>query len=816
MLNRTTFAGACVRAVAVGAVSAISILAFGRSDAATAAADAAEGEAGGLQEIVVTARKREESVMRAPVVINVVTTQQIQDLNIVNLHDLAETVAPDLQVSYGFSSVGDVVYLRGIGSGDSVAYADQSVGLDIDGIGMSQGIFYKSGSFDLAQIEVLKGPQNLFFGKSTTAGIVAIHTADPTPEWDSMVSYGDEFYANEHQVNTYVSGPITDKLGIRVAGYYDSDDGWLYNPNPAASDHRLPSSETFGGRLTLKWDDPSTGFRAKFKLGAINDYSHGNSATLNQGSGCPLGVRQTLIVAPYDNCKLDKYTQGYGDSEPYNPNVNWYNTLGNPTPFLTGSASPLIEDGRPYSRTQAVNSMLQLDYDITSGLTLTSVTGYSWANTLTTGHSAFGLNTAFDVAGQFSETEYSEELRLASNWKDSWVNFMLGGLSAPSNNTNTEYANIPAETVWGTEYSIQKARDWSAFGQVTLTPISNWEFAPGVRFTHVYKYFTNLQVFNNFGIPGNVGVNQVGLVPIGNRTVNEDNVSPELTVTYHPNDDWTVFGSYKKGYKGPGFNAQAFVTASFNPAIVPNAVDPFGGERVEGAEGGFKAILLDRHLNVSVTPYFYKYIGLQVSNFNYITHSLETTNGADAKTYGLEISSNYRPPVEGLQLNGFIAWNYAAFTSFPFSPCWGGQTVTEGCVSGPDGSQTQNLAGQTLYHAPHWTGSLGANYDLTMRDHLLGFSLNGVASSGYFTTADLLPSGYQGGWATMDASVRFARPDHAWEVALIGLNLTNRLYVLGASDAGTVIPGVMADAFGFVNRSRQIMLQVTVHPNRLF
>jgi len=133
------------------------------------------------EEIIVTARKRAESVMKTPVVMQVIGQQQIRDLKISNLHDFSQAV-PGLNAGVGFGPVGTVLFLRGIGSGDSASYVDQSVGFNIDGMGASQGTSYRSGSFDMARIELMKGPQGLFFGKSTTAGIVAITTADPTPD----------------------------------------------------------------------------------------------------------------------------------------------------------------------------------------------------------------------------------------------------------------------------------------------------------------------------------------------------------------------------------------------------------------------------------------------------------------------------------------------------------------------------------------------------------------------------------------------------------------------------------------------------------
>jgi outer membrane receptor protein involved in Fe transport len=532
---------------------------------------------------------------------------------------------------------------------------------------------------------------------------------------------------------------------------------------------------------------------------------------MNQGFGCPTGVRQSQVVAPYDNCRLDEYTQGYGDAPPYNPNLPWNTALGNPAPFAVGTQSPLMRDGRPYEMTQAVNSALQLDYDLTRDLTVTSVTGYSFVNTEAATRGSFGLDSVYDVASAWEETDLSEELRVTSNWKNSPVNFMIGGLYATTYSSNTEWTDIPASTVWAAEYLIQKSDEGSSFGQLIFTPIDKLEIAPGVRYTHVYKYFPNLQVFNDFGIPGNSYVNQAPLVPLSERAFAQDNTSPEITVTYHATEDWTVYGSYKEGYKGPGFNAQTFALTSVNPAI-----DPFGGERVQGTEGGIKGVLLDRHLEVSLTPYYYKYLSLQVSNLNYLTHAIEVTNGADAKIYGAELSIDYAPPIEGLKLKGFAAYNKAQFTSFPLSPCWGGQTAAQGCVTNAVGS-TQNLAGRTPYEAPRWTSTLSASYEQPMmQQYKLAYTVDATYSSGYYTVADLLPDSWQGSWVTMDASVRYGKADNSWSVALIGRNLTNRLYVIGASDYGTVTPGVEADAFGYTNRARELMLQFTVRPNKLF
>jgi hypothetical protein len=177
------------------------------------------------------------------------------------------------------------------------------------------------------------------------------------------------------------------------------------------------------------------------------------------------------------------------------------------------------------------------------------------------------------------------------------------------------------------------------------------------------------------------------------------------------------------------------------------------------------------------------------------------------------VSAAWSPEaIEGLRVNAQVAYNDAEFTSFPASPCYGGQTAAQGCVSNPDGQQTQDLTGQTPYQAPEWAGTVGVDYERNIGDWLLGLAFNASASSSYFTVAKLTPSSEEDGWWTFDASVRLESPNEKWAIALIGRNLSDEFYVIGASDSGTITEGVVADSWGFTNRSRQIALQLTYRP----
>jgi iron complex outermembrane receptor protein len=784
----------------------------------SASVQGAPNSGGDIEEVVVTARKRVESVMSAPVVVSVVSGEQMQKLHVRTMDDLGE-ILPSLKVQRGFGgSVGTVVNMRGIGSGTSSTYIDQSVGFAVDEVGFSHGSMYDAAAFDLARVEVLRGPQGLFFGKSTTAGIISFTTADPTSTWDSALTGSYEFSADELDLNGYVSGPVTDKLGVRVAGFYNTLKGYLYNPNPNGTDaqRRIPDGDSEGARITLAYDDPDIGLRAKLKIGVTKSNDHGEQQAIRQFAACPLGRPQNSFFQ-YDDCKLDKYTLGETRFAPYNPNVDWIHSAGNTAAFATGTPFPETRDGSGYLNKKGNLDSLLLEYDLAPALTLTSVSGFGHADTEVQQQGFIISLGAYQLYNHWIQQDYSQEVRLASSWKDSWINFMVGGLYAPGLSKQQQKLVLPAVTRWSQTIAKRKTSNEALFGQLILTPIDKWEFDAGLRYTHVKERFPYLFAVSNVvgSRPGDPGadINQAPLVTQGIR-YSQSNTSPEFTLTYRPEDTVTVFGSYKWGYKGPGYNLNSFLNTNF---LIAGAVIPFGGEKVKGAEGGVKAVLLDRQLNATLTLYRYKYIGLQVSHYDAVQGRSITSNGADAITKGFEFGLNYRPEaVRGLQIDGFVAYNDAKFQSFTTSPCYGGQTLATGCRTIAPGVTAQDLSGAPLSFAPKWAGNLGASYEMPVaRDYRLTFRGTMNASSSYNYTPANSPQGIQKSWVTYDASVTLGKDDGPWELSLIGRNLTDKRYVVTGFDSGAVTPGVLSDLQGIANRSRQILIQLTVRPSRL-
>jgi outer membrane receptor protein involved in Fe transport len=245
-------------------------------------------------------------------------------------------------------------------------------------------------------------------------------------------------------------------------------------------------------------------------------------------------------------------------------------------------------------------------------------------------------------------------------------------------------------------------------------------------------------------------------------------------------------------------------------------VNPFRGENVDGFEGGIKALLRDLLLALTAAAYTYDYENLQVAFVNNVTQTVDIRNGADARVRGIKLGATWTPAaMAGLIINCFVNYNDAEYTAFPAAPCYGGQTEVQGCIPLATGGTGQDLKGRTPSNAPEWVARFGFEYRRPVGSSLeLGLTLNTNYSSDYLYMPELHPGGVQDDYATYDASLRLGAAGGFWEVALIGRNLSDEPVVSAGQDGGTVIPGVPSDPIGFVLRSRQVLLQLTIRPGR--
>lgn len=761
---------------------------------------------GSLEEVIVSARKRDETLISVPVVVSAVSAAELERRSITNLDGIARMV-PQLMIAPQNGSVqGGNISIRGIAGPDSNPFADQAVSFNVDGVQIAKGFVRRMSDTDIAQVEVLKGPQALFFGKNSPAGIVSIRTADPTAHLEAKASVGYETEAREIRTETYVSGPITDTLGARLSGYYSNMEGWLEEQTPASSafanhNSRNPDSRDYAVRGTLKWE-PGSNFDAKLKLN-YGQTKNAGPASVSEFISCPFGVRQTGSGL---QC-------GTGDT-----NVN---ASSGPVVGTIPATQNHFGDGQNFQDQKQFLGGLEMNYDLSDALRLTSVTGYYRADLDQCQNYENDISFILPSCNPTTDREVSQEVRLTSDFKGS-LNFAAG---AYYSDTRAETGSMtylfggtfdllgpgvggPTTPVRINNYHlVQDGSAYSGYAQLIYKPIEVVEIDVGGRYSYEEKSLPDVR--SSTDLTGFTGPflddSTIVTLPVSDK--NWSDFSPEVTVSYRPSQTLTLFGSYKEGFLSGGFNSSS-VNFLTNPDISYNP------ETIEGYEVGVKTLLFDDALALNAAAYQYKVTGLQVSNFTNATNTIR--NAAGVKIKGAEGDFTYQTPLEGLSLHGAAAYNDGIYSSFPAAPCYNGQTPTQGCTLDALGNPTQDLGDSELIRAPEWNISGGFNLEAALSSGLkVGFSADAMYSSSFLTDATSAPNGRMPSYTLIDSSIRLGDQNEVWELALIGRNLTNKYYWVASADvpftgSGTgTAAGVVGDRFAAVSRGREIMVRLS-------
>lgn len=772
------------------------------------------------RDIIVTARKREESLLKVPINETVVTREQIERYATNDLQDLANQV-PSFIIGSQFHGV--LAAIRGVGTSTTNPGVDQSVALNIDGLQTSQGFSYNSAFFDVGQVEVLKGPQALFFGKNAPAGVIAIRSADPTDEFELVTRMGVEFKSNSKQPELIASGPVGNGLKMRLAAQYTDRDSYFRNkPTVAGAGGRLPTDDDLEHvkdlllRGTVLFE-PSPQYTARLKLNYERTRQDGNNFG-SQGKACPEGTNSTVpgfqFIDPADQCHIGR---------------TYYFVWDDPAAF------PGIRNGgTPFDDRDRYYGTLEQNLEVLDGLTATALTGYFdlHRDSLL---SPLGIISAIASDHTWTQRSFTQEVRLTSDFKDSPLNFMVGGFYEHERmqQRNRTRANVllpllatftrpPYNGFFSSARNTVRVSTVSAFGQLIWNVMPTLELAGGARWTSVK---TKISEITYLDVPS-AGLLAGDRVPLAKPRLKSNDFSPEVTLTYRPTDDLTMFVGYREGFKAGGYNI-----ATYN---APNTDPSFGPESVRGVEGGIKARFLDRSLSVNLGAYWYKYKNLQVSATQLLPQGgfiSSTLNAASAKVRGIELDAEYTPPsAPGLSLHGAINYSRARYEKFTNALCENGQTIAEGCnlnLNTVTGRYTaQDLSGEPLLRAPDWTGVAGFNYELPVGQAMtLSFGANARYSGKYQTALINFPIYIQKSYWIADANISLKGENDAWELALIGKNIGDKIItptcyntnaqnggILGGQLSGSANGGPAGhdEAFCFPNPGREIWLRLTV------
>jgi outer membrane receptor protein involved in Fe transport len=767
----------------------------------------AAARTGGIESVTTTARKQEETLIDVPVAVSALSENDLDRYNATRLTEIGDMV-PQLQITQGTSGNGGAVILRGIASSSTNAGIETAVSFNVDGVQISRGYISRAAFFDLAQVEVLKGPQALFFGKNSPAGVVSMRSKGPGTEWEGYVQAGYEFNAKEIMIETAYGGPVNDKFGIRAAVRFSQMKGYLRNvstpianpfepayPIPGASDKNrvTPSDQNLVGRITMQFD-PSDRFTATLRI-LGSQYTDDEQTGVSQVVGCGADGSTTRgFRDPIEDCKPDHIR------------------VASQMPTFIASTYPLqpkSNKGEYFTKIKSALISLDMTYDF-GNVNINSITGFYHLDTKGWGNYGYDSTTHFPGLNGESQDQFSEELRVTSTY-DGPVNFVIGGYYE---NTTRHPYNVGrgglnlALTLDPTvpffvgywHYDTNKRETMSGFGQILWDITEDLQLTGGVRYTteHMYAFRENLYIN-----PGSLF--QLLMLQPGQNiqgTTDTSNWSPEATLTWHPAPDHTIYAAYKTGFKSGGishagliFKAETYQSLSFGP------------ETAKGGEIGYKSVLLDGTLRLDLNAYYYLFKGLQRSSLDIVTTSFVIRNAASAVTKGVEAEIMWVPD-DHFTIRTALTYNVAKFRDFSTAPCFNGQLPGEGCLpSAPGKPNVQNLSGENLANAPRFSGFFGVSYDTPISEAInIGLSADVKYITWYWSQDNQAPGTRQPGYAKFNASIRFHDPDDTWEFAVIGRNLSNEIKVLTSGDKPG---GNRGDLAGVVERGREIMVQGT-------
>ena len=600
---------------------------------------------------------------------------------------------------------------------------DQAVSLYIDGIYAGRSRQAQAPFFDIARVEVLRGPQGALFGKNTAAGAISVVSAGPTKKFEGSVTGSYDFEYDGYEVSGHVSGPISDTLSFRLAGRIVDNNGYILN---RVTGQKNPQTKQQLVRFTALWE-PSSNFDFTARV------EYGNQ-----------DIKGGVTVS---------------DSITARPNLRQ-------TRFLENSAL-----GQEGIRGETLNASGTANFQF-GDYTVTSITGYSWFDSAMIN----GFDQTLPAGGQTTNSVYnsypenfdqfSQEVRLSSPTGRP-IEFIIGAYYDTSDYHLDQFGgfniNNSVLKYFGLLHTFfdQQTESYSLFGQSTWNATDALRFIGSLRYTHTSKEAT----FDGERIYGPFNLRPLTQAQ-GKRS--ENNIDPSITAQFDLNPDIMVYATYGRGSKSGGFVSNTYGTK--------DATFQYEPEKSRNIEAGIRASFGPLTANVSV--YDTKFKNLQVSVYNPTISSYLTGNAASAASTGVEATLLFKPSRHfDIQASG--AYQDIRYIDYPGAACLASQPVSECNPAVPASIAANNIAGSPLPYVSDLSASLTAHGWIPL-SQALELDITGVVSarSGYFNSDTQDPIfGYQSGYAKIDLRVQLGGSDDKWHVAFVGRNLTNKLTV---------------------------------------
>jgi iron complex outermembrane receptor protein len=673
LLAVTALSGASLWAHTASAeADVVDVAAAAETTTTTEAADTSVGTVG---EVVVTARHRSENLQSVPVSVSALSADFIKKTNIAQISQLV----PSLSFTF-FNARNANLNIRGLGNNVGLANdgIEPGVGFYVDGVYYQRPATATFDLIDVAQVEVLNGPQGTLFGKNSTAGAITIVTEAPkfTPEFTGELSGGNYGYFQQWYA---LSGPlIDDKLAGRITFSTTTHNGYLYNTTKGGdvNDYR-----DINVRAQLLWTPTSN-----FKMRLIGDYS-------NQKTNCCDEVLDGIVSPPNG-----KSFVGLSALFGYTPVVNPYNRIA-------------VSNAPIHANQESGGVSAQEDWSLPS-FTLTSISSWRFWNWWPANDSDYSPIPVINAAqnGDYQD-QYSQELRISSSGANR-IDYVGGvfafyehlkalgetqyGQAATAFLLSPKLPSLVANGYTLNTYPVYKTTSLAAFGQATWHITSKFNLTGGMRYTYDKKDGTYLQVASG-GVPltGPLAAllpfrDALGTNDAFAASTDKGDLSGMVDLSYQATHNLMAYVTYSKGFKSGGLNLTQL------PANVPVVIAP---ESIDMVEGGVKSTLFDHRLTLNGDIFFENDTNYQANLVNTELLKLYLSNIPKVQSQGVEVNLNAQP-FDGLSIYGSAIYDKAIYAEYPNAPC-GLEHITQPFC---------NLNGAPLAGVPKWTLSAGGEY----------------------------------------------------------------------------------------------------------
>jgi iron complex outermembrane receptor protein len=685
-----------------------------------------------LEEVIVTSQRRTTDVQTTAAAVTAFSTDELKLRSANSVEDL-NALSPSVLVS---SFQGEAqIYIRGIGYSSIVGGSDSSTAFHSDGVYISRPAGALPAFMDVQRIEVLRGPQGTLYGRNATGGSVNVISKGPADhlEYEGELTIGNY---DRFRVFGAIGGPITDRIGVRLAVQREKRDGYTTLLRPI--------------------DDPAN-------IGEVRDKAEDKNEWM---------TRLTVDVSLTDALNLTLKSDYYAADDAA---VTWtYFDDGTKTnPIYQALVPPSIR-ARPYSRTYASDlqpfdkphvwgTSARLEWKLPE-VTFTSLTAYRETRPFNRDDLDASPVFGVDQIREEDQNQVSQEFQLTSALPGR-LQWILGAYFFNEHNfIRNEYFLPFTDALFGVPQVATccllqlngrtSTRAYAAFGESTLRLTDQLQLVAGGRYSSEKRGGANLVVYRD--APANIFDN---VADFPETTFSA--FTPKGGLNFTLSEDIFLYASASRGFKSGGFNPGSYQNTPFNP------------EKIWAYELGAKLTLFDRRLRANTAAFYYDYTDLQVQDTE--NNNVVIRNAAAARVEGVELESSWLP-ARVFRIDANATWLYAKFTD-------GALLDPKYPVLG-----VQPLSGKRLPRAPRFKAGIGAQYEVPLAGHgSLTFRADYTWQDDIYFSAFNIPVLHERSYGWTKARVLYSSPSDSWTVAAYIDNATNETVATNKIFNGDII-----------------------------